>query len=86
MSDPEGEKWLTGSGFQYLGKPCVLERNGGYFWTRGTRQTCLGDVFGQENPWSSDDRFGVVWGVRLINAWIPNWKSRIFDPTNFSSY
>ena len=32
-------------------KPCVVERNGAYFWTRGTRQTCLGGIFGQEDPW-----------------------------------
>ena len=43
-------------------KPCVIERNGGYFRTRGTRQICLRGIFGQEDPWSPDDRFGVVWG------------------------
>ena len=42
-------------------------------------------LIGQEDPWSPDDRFGVVLGGRLIDAWIPNWKSRIFGPTNFRS-
>ena len=66
-------------------KPCVVERNGGYFQTRGTRQICLRGIFVQEDPWSPDDRFGVVRGGRLMNALIPNWKSRIFGWTNFRS-
>ena len=32
-------------------KPCVVERNGAYFRTWCTRQTCLGGIFGQKDPW-----------------------------------
>ena len=32
-------------------KPCVVERKGGYFRTRDTRQTCLWGIFGPKDPW-----------------------------------